>query len=58
MLEEKHLLWKMQKWRMVFSFKINECVSRLTSLYAVPFTCTLYFTYVIFTIHSFQIDEH
>ena len=25
-------------------FKINECVSRLTSLYAVPFTCKLYYT--------------
>ena len=45
------LLWKMQKWRMVFSFKINECVSRLTSLYVVPFTYKLYFTQVIFTVH-------
>ena len=51
MLEEKHLLWKMQKWRIVFSFKIDECVSRLTSLYVVPFTYKLYFTQVIFTAH-------
>ena len=44
-------IMEMQKWRMVFSFKINECVSSFTSLYVVPFTYKLYFTQVIFTVH-------